>query len=264
MDRVTKERVWQFLNITEPKQARSRDFQKCVQGNARRDYRRSELKKQAHEYTETRRRWKDIHKSPSSVTESLSQDDLGIAGVALLPREGSWNRAASQWPEQDPGVSSTKQQATAGAGLIWTEEEIFEKEHARHLQDILHHSQTYLNVVVEPYISCPSGGRQDYYPLVNHFILAFAPSFLPVDKSLDQNPINSLWVSWSLASPVLSSAILACAAVHQDQLCGRKSSVQAVYYTGQTISLLNKALENLDMALSDSTIAAVALLIANE
>ncbi|RDW60322.1 hypothetical protein BP5796_11928 [Coleophoma crateriformis] len=87
---------------------------KFVQGYARREYRRSERKKQAQEYTETRRRCKDIYKSPSSATRPLSQDGPGIAGIDLLQRKCSWNRAASQWPEKDPGVSSAKQQVTAG------------------------------------------------------------------------------------------------------------------------------------------------------
>jgi hypothetical protein len=95
-------------------------------------------------------------------------------------------------------------------------------------------------------------------------IAVFAPSFLPVDKSLDQNLINGLWVSHSLASPVLSNAILACAAVHLNRLLGRVSGVEAVYYMGKSISLLNKALQSLDTAVYDPTIGAVGLLVATE
>lgn len=98
-------------------------------------------------------------------------------------------------------------------------------------------------------------------PLV---ILSFAPAFLPIDRGLDQNPVNRLWVSHTLANSVLSNAILFFAAVHVDFLYKRRQSVVALYYHGKTICHLNEALSSLDMAVSDPVVAAVALLVAAE
>src|SRR5271163_1874453 len=65
-------------------------------------------------------------------------------------------------------------------------------------------------------------------------ILSFAPAFLPIDRGLDQNPVNRLWVSHALANPVLSNAILLCAAVRVDFVYGRRQSMEALYYHGKT------------------------------
>ena len=98
------------------------------------------------------------------------------------------------------------------------------------------------------------------FPIV---IVCFAPAFLPIDRGLDQNPVNRLWVSHALASPALSNAILLFAAVRLDFLYGRAPSVDTLYYQGKTICLLNEALGSQDVAVSDPVIAAVALLVAN-
>jgi hypothetical protein len=95
-------------------------------------------------------------------------------------------------------------------------------------------------------------------------ILSFAPAFLPIDRGLDQNPVNRLWVSHALANPVLSNAILLCAAVRVDFVYGRRQSMETLYYHGKTVCLLNKALSSQDLAVSDPVVAAVALLVAAE
>jgi hypothetical protein len=78
------------------------------------------------------------------------------------------------------------------------------------------------------------------------------------------NPIKKLWVPLALTDPALLNSILFCSDQFGAKMNGQKERPSAINHLKQTIRILNERLQDPLQEISDSTIAAVALLALTE
>lgn len=267
---------WKFLNISEPSQSRSWDFQKLVKRNASRDYRRFERIK----LTETFAKEKDAAQNRLEAPHLASDETGGVPdGLDITGDISSGSACKSRARIHSVHTFkdlnySTVSRAGGKQAIDDTEYLDLVKSTSNNSQltskrkDYKRSNRTPHGILgagmVDPFDTCPTNGQDAYYYHINHFIVTFAPAFLPIDRGLDQNPVNRLWVWHSIDNPLLSNAVLHCTSVALDARYYRTTSKQTLYHRGETIRWLNIALSDAKLAMMDSTIAAVALLVASE
>ena len=78
------------------------------------------------------------------------------------------------------------------------------------------------------------------------------------------NPIRKLWMPLALTDPALLHSILFCSDQFWAKMNGQKERPSAINHLTQTIRILNERLQDPLQKISDSTIAAVALLALTE
>lgn len=78
------------------------------------------------------------------------------------------------------------------------------------------------------------------------------------------NPIKKLWVPLALTDPALLNSILFCSDQFGVKLNGQKERPSAINHLKETIRILNERLQDPLQEISDSSIAAVALLALTE
>jgi hypothetical protein len=135
------DRPWQFMNITEPGQARSEEFKGQVKTNAMRDYRRFQRLKRMEEYSKEKGSPKSTSQLtlvPAFLTQSTEASLISIKRVSA-----SSNEKAS------PNCDSDEQRETENT--------------------VCNHPRSILGAgMVDPFETCATGGRKAYFPLINH------------------------------------------------------------------------------------------------
>ena len=87
---------------------------------------------------------------------------------------------------------------------------------------------------------------------------------LPIDQHKGQNPFTKTWLPYALQDSTLFQATLNFAQVHLDVMAGKYNSQRAIFHKGQSIRAVNAKLMDVEHALSNETIGAVAMLAAIE
>ena len=91
-----------------------------------------------------------------------------------------------------------------------------------------------------------------------------ARDYLPIDSGKDENPLKTVWIPMIMTDPLLFQATTSFAAVHLDVLEGHQNQPKTLSKKCQTINMVNSKLQSRQEAITDSTIAAVAMLAAME
>lgn len=86
----------------------------------------------------------------------------------------------------------------------------------------------------------------------------------PINEHKSQNPLTKLWLAYALQDTTLFLATLTFAEVHLDIILGKYKSQRALLHKCDSIKAVNARLGDLEYALSDETIGAVAMLAAIE
>lgn len=95
-------------------------------------------------------------------------------------------------------------------------------------------------------------------------VTAMARRCLPVEANGAQSPLASVWMSHAVADPLLFLATLNYAAAHLDFVDGRQSNPRTIAGKVETIRLINLRLQDSTEIVSNTTIGAVAMLVATE
>lgn len=82
--------------------------------------------------------------------------------------------------------------------------------------------------------------------------------------SIDFNPMRDVWFPLDLSNAASFYGMLAHAAAHLSYLRGQKHAVEVLKYKAEAVSLINKWMTDQEMALSDTTFAAVVRLLTFE
>ncbi|KAH8666022.1 fungal-specific transcription factor domain-containing protein [Tricladium varicosporioides] len=279
-----KTRKWQFLNITDPEEAKQPCFKERVKKNATIEHRKYERMKSTLQYLEA-------SKIPTDVQVHDPVPPIEVPSEELLEQQLFINELdkARNYRDKtsflhdlefehrhkilDGGQPSNDELPNE---YLVTKRTTVDAHHYLKPADTGYRDTDIGSIgtespmsplgagTVDPFDTCPTNGDQSYYYLINHFILTVAPAFLPIDRGLDQNPVNRLWAWHSLTSPLLTHSILHISATRLDRFYHRSASPGTLYYRGETIRLLNEALSCWDDAISDSIIAAIAILVASE
>lgn len=141
-------RRWQFLNITEPSQSRREGFQERVRSNAMRDHRRHERIKRTEAFARA--------KSSDKATEMNQSSGRYSSAIATKgnPMEREALRVCTA--KIHPSRTTLRPQTHLGAGFV------------------------------DPFETCPTNGRRDYYYLINH--CKYLPCYLIMQES-HEDPI---------------------------------------------------------------------------
>ncbi|CZR67531.1 uncharacterized protein PAC_17430 [Phialocephala subalpina] len=102
------------------------------------------------------------------------------------------------------------------------------------------------------------------HELLHLYVSVVADHAYKIEAYWGLNPIKKLWVPLALTDPALLNSVLFCSDQFRAITNGQKERPSAINHLKRTIQILNERLQNPSQEISDSTIAAVALLALTE
>ena len=133
--------------------------------------------------------------------------------------------------------------------------------------EYLHHCKSYLDIILR--LSYWSYPKHEVYMLTSTLDIVSnvcARMSLPIDRGagIDDNPLRKVWIPWILGDSVMFQATMTYAAAHMNLVHGRQNQRGMLVKKNQTMRMIKERFKNVETAMGNSTIGAIAMLAAAE